>query len=239
MQTFTQTFAGAQTWVMNIPGAYFVTLQCTNPINVRLFKGGKKLDLGDMTGLLAGLEIGPLVEPGQIGYKFAFDRVEIDVTGADTIKIGIGNGAARYARLNGSMDLLTIQPAAAAIIQRPETPSANYALSTALTANTAVNIFTPASNTNGAIVLSAQISQYANTGLTAVLIAKSSAPANITDGQIILQTKLINAVASDIYFAEILPKEQAIAAGLGLYLISSGNTIANWASLVSCRYKII
>lgn len=93
MQTYSQTFAANTTWVMNITGKYFVTLQCTNALNVRFYKAGSKLDLGDITGLGVGLEVGPLAG---LKEEHAFDRVEIDVTGPDTIKVGIGNGAARY-----------------------------------------------------------------------------------------------------------------------------------------------
>jgi len=100
MQTYSQTFAGAQTWVMNIPGKYFVLLGCANPCNVRFYHGGKKLELGDITGLLAGLE----VTLGELGdTQPAFERVEIDVTGADTVQIGIGNGQARYNRSQGNV----------------------------------------------------------------------------------------------------------------------------------------
>ena len=100
MQTFTQTFAGAQTWVLNVPGKYFTTLACSNPVNVRFYKGGKQLDLGQISLLLAGLEVmlGDLKDT-----EAAFDRVEVDVTAADTIQIGIGNGQARYNRSQGSV----------------------------------------------------------------------------------------------------------------------------------------
>lgn len=88
MQTYSQTFTGPQTWVLNIVGKYYVTLGCTNPVNVRFYQSGKKLDLGDVNGLLAGLEV----------ERVEFDRVEIDATAADTITVGIGNGNARYNR---------------------------------------------------------------------------------------------------------------------------------------------
>ncbi len=95
MQTLSQTFAGASTWQLNIGGRYFTTLGCTNPVNVRFYHGGKKLDLGEITGLLAGLEV---TFPGE-----GFDRVEIDATGIDTIQVGIGNGQARYNRSQGNV----------------------------------------------------------------------------------------------------------------------------------------
>jgi hypothetical protein len=105
MQTFAQTFSGAQTWVLNVPGKYFTTLQCTNPINVRFYKGGKQLDLGQISQLLAGLE----VTLGNIeDTEAAFDRVEVDVAGADTIQIGIGNGQARYNRSQGSVAITNV-----------------------------------------------------------------------------------------------------------------------------------
>lgn len=90
MQTFAQTFAAPKTWELNVTGSYFTTLQCTNPINVRFYKGGQLLDLGDIRGLLAGLEV----------FEVKFDRLQIDVTAADTVQIGIGNGNARYNRQN-------------------------------------------------------------------------------------------------------------------------------------------
>lgn len=108
MQTFSQTFAGAQTWVLNVPGKYFTTLECTNPINVRFYLGGKQLDLGQVSSLLAGLEV-TLGEINDLGH--AFDRVEIDVTGADTIKVGIGNGQARYNRSQGSVAVTNVNGA--------------------------------------------------------------------------------------------------------------------------------
>lgn len=99
MQTYTQTFAVATTWKLNVPGKYYTTLACTLPINVRFYLGGKKLDLGDISGLLAGLEVGPLAD---LNGPNAFDRVEIDVQAGDTVSIGIGNGQARYNRASTS-----------------------------------------------------------------------------------------------------------------------------------------
>lgn len=93
MQTISQTFAAPTTWELNIGGQYFTTLACDYPLNVRFYKGGQLLDLGDIRGLLAGLEVSSI----------NFDRVQIDVTAADTVMVGIGNGNARYNRQNASV----------------------------------------------------------------------------------------------------------------------------------------
>lgn len=100
MQTYKQTFAAAGTWEMNVPGKYFTTLACTLPVTVRFYLGGKLLDMGEIKGLLSGLE----VTLGDIAdTRPAFDRVQIDVQAGDTVQIGIGNGQARYNRAAGSV----------------------------------------------------------------------------------------------------------------------------------------
>lgn len=95
MQTYSQTFATATTWELNVTGRYFTTLECNQPVNVRFYRGGQLLDAGDIRGLLAGLEM----TLGDINdTRPAFDRVQIDVQAGDTVKIGIGNGQGRYNR---------------------------------------------------------------------------------------------------------------------------------------------
>jgi len=118
MQTFQQTFATAKTWELNISGTYFTTLECSLSVNVRFFKGGKMLDLGEIKGLLAGLE----VTLGEIGQQPAFDRVQIDVQAGDTVKIGIGNGQARYNRGQASVNVLVnTQPLSALFDNQAQT----------------------------------------------------------------------------------------------------------------------
>lgn len=108
MQTFSQSFTSSTTWTLNVPGKYFTTLACSNPINVRFYKGGKQLDLGQISQLLAGLE----VTLGNIGdTEAAFDRIEIDVNGTDTVQVGIGNGQARYNRSQGSVAITNVNGA--------------------------------------------------------------------------------------------------------------------------------
>lgn len=92
MQTFTQTFAGVSTWEINLPGKFFTVINCNNPVNIRLYSQGKSLDLGEIKGIGAGIEIGGMVE------GVSFDRIQLDTTAADTVTIAIGNGQSRYNR---------------------------------------------------------------------------------------------------------------------------------------------
>lgn len=102
MQTYQQTFAAAQTWEMFVTGRYFTTLECTQPVTVRFYRGGQLLEAGEIKGLLAGLEM----TLGNIGDKApAFDRVQIDVQAGDTVKVGIGNGQGRYNRGQSSVTI--------------------------------------------------------------------------------------------------------------------------------------
>lgn len=114
MQTYAQTFATSVTWEMNVPGRYFVLLACNNPVNVRFYLHGKKLDLGDISAVLAGLEAGPIPGYAGGGQDFEFDLVKIDVTGPDTIQIGIGNGQVHYNRSQGNVTVTSAVPPTAA-----------------------------------------------------------------------------------------------------------------------------
>lgn len=239
MQTYSQTFAGATTWQLNIAGSYFVTLQCTNSINVRLYRGGKKLDLGDMAGLLAGLEIGPL--PSLDGFPFAFDRVEIDVTGADTIKVGVGNGQARYNRANGTVDVNSFTAAAAAILQRPEAATGFFSDASAMAANTALQVFSPGSNVNGCILLTAYSTAVFGTGFGMALSAHTTAPIAITAGEQIALA--MNNMTTSLGICNInMTISQYIPAGKGLYFISDSAIVAGttgFPNYRSCRYKLL
>lgn len=102
MRTYSQTFAGATTWKLHVAGNYFTTLLCSLPVTVRFYKQERQLDLGECNSLLAGLEVSP---PVPADGSTAFDRVEIDIGGADTVQVGIGNGSARYSRSQGNVSV--------------------------------------------------------------------------------------------------------------------------------------
>lgn len=133
-----------------------------------------------------------------------------------------------------------------AINVRPEAHSGSFNDATLFTANTAIQVFAPASNVAGAIILSASIFEFnsAASQINVNLLAKASAPTTLTDGANYLTcaaTVLTTSAGTNtgaIGFAN-LPKEQYVPAGLGLYFICNFNSVAGSGSSRSCRYKLL
>lgn len=233
MQSYTQTFLGAQTWKINVTGSYFTIISCTNPVNVRFYLGGAKLDLGDVQGILAGLEVLPK-KLNLLGY--AFDRVEIDATGADTITVGIGNGDARYNRGNASVTLT-----AATRMEDPFSVryTSSYKSSTALAITTPETVFLAGANANGAIVYRASfLSLYSGGYFPACFVSKATPPANAKDGDVILSADGYSFNSAGPYSIQTgkLEKPLLIPAGQGLYFISD---TAEGSAMRSALYRFL
>lgn len=124
-----------------------------------------------------------------------------------------------------------------AINVRPEAASGSYASTGALAANTAEAIFTPGVNTGGAILLQADMTDANTVMMHQAMIAKTSAPASVTDGEVIVQSRIQNtALSNPTSIAGSLMVPQYIAAGKGLYFISSAATNSPFRS---ARYKLL
>lgn len=127
-----------------------------------------------------------------------------------------------------------------AVQVRPESHSGSFSQNGALTVNTAELIFSAASNSNGAIVLSADLCYFdGTTSAMQAFVAKASAPASVTDGVLILCSKpaILNTVTGG---AGALAKEQSIPAGFGLYHIANGAIGTGITfSLRACRFKLL
>jgi hypothetical protein len=126
-----------------------------------------------------------------------------------------------------------------AINVRPEAQSGFYSMTATLAANTPEQIFSPASNVNGAILLTADCTCYDNSANgVEVFIAKTSAPSSITDGSILAMSKagtIGTFLASNI----TLPSPQFIEAGKGLYFMATRTFTATAQSMRACRYKLL
>lgn len=175
-----------------------------------------------------------------------FERVEI-TNGAtpQTIYFRYGNGDTGSNVFSGNVtgSIVSLDaPTIAALIARQYPPvSTGSVMSTAaLSANTPITIFTPAANVNGAILLSADISEFDATQSAAGFVAKASAPTSVTDGEPIFMSRMIGAYATtNHYFGGSLSKEQYIAPGLGLYFIRTVALAASNGVFRACRVKLL
>lgn len=107
-------------------------------------------------------------------------------------------------------------------LRQPLAPTGFFGDVSALTGNTAVQVFSPASNLNGAVLLSANMSSMLGAAVcTQTFIHKDSAPTSIVDGSVLLMSVAGGILSGSNYSAGAnLPKEQFIPAGQGLYFVS-------------------
>ena len=106
--------------------------------------------------------------------------------------------------------------------------SSSYKSNTNLAANTPETIFTPAQNTLGAWVWTFNFVHYLAAGGTAV-IAKTSAPASVIDGDVILSSDTM-AYNANYYESGSLKTPIFIPAGKGLYFINTALAVASMRS---------
>lgn len=113
------------------------------------------------------------------------------------------------------------------------TYGASYASITTLAANTPDTIFTPAANTNGAIVWQGSSLSGEGSALAPVFIAKNAAPVSVIDGDIISDYSSYNIGNSAM---TKIPRPVKIPAGKGLYFICGG---AETVAFRSCLYTLL
>jgi hypothetical protein len=241
MSSVTETI-NAGTWREFFePGDFFRLLETTAPVTVEFYAAGRKIV--DVVNIQAGY-----AEYFRGGNLVMFDRVRI--YSATTQQVGFVTrfgSDVRYDRgassVTGTVALDAATLAALEQINvRPESETGSWGFTAVTVANSAQTIFTPASNLNGAILLSAGFSIYGGASAPSVsIIAKSSAPANVLDGSIIFGGGIsLTASGGGNLSQGTMPKEQFIPAGLGLYFITDiATTSAGGGSYRSCRYKLL
>ncbi|MDW5417047.1 hypothetical protein R6242_10770 [Iodobacter sp. CM08] len=95
MQTYEQVFSSDGTYVLNQMASYLRILDCSGPVNVRLFQGGRVIEES------RNVEAGYWLKQDAGNY---FDRIEVD-SKAGYIKLGItSNANAGYDRVSGKVD---------------------------------------------------------------------------------------------------------------------------------------
>ena len=105
--------------------------------------------------------------------------------------------------------------------EEPTVYGASFASEGATLGNTAVAIVAPAANISGLILWEASFLYNDGTYATGSMLAKSSTPASVFDGDVILAPEQRFVDGSNSYVSAKLTKPIEISAGKGLYVIST------------------
>lgn len=113
----------------------------------------------------------------------------------------------------------------------------SFRATTALAANTATQIFSPASNVNGAILWSVTYESCNATSNPAIsILAKTSAPASLTDGDALDDCATRISFTSFFSCSKNINNPVFIAAGKGLYCITN---VAETLNNISARFTLL
>jgi hypothetical protein len=193
--------------------------------------------LGSISVTIEGAGTLPALQSGQGIKNTPFNRLILrDTSGA--ANSGVILVASEEFIDNRTYGVNDLSAGSLATLRQPLASTGFYSSVAAIAANTAEQIFSPAANVNGAILLSASFSDSENAGFAASFVAKASAPANIADGEVIDSTSITVVAAVAGAFMR-LPKEQFISAGKGLYFISNSALTANQYMNRSARFRLL
>lgn len=214
LQIFDFAMVAGGSFQLPVSGSYFRILTATGNVSV----------IGDTFGKLGPINRGQGLENSN--YNRLVIKDESGSANAGTILVSESNFIDQT--LYGSISLtgaVTLDAATLLALEqvnvRPEASTGNYKAQGAIAAGAPDTIFTPASNANGAILLSAHSSSWGTNPSGFAFIAKASAPASNVDGEIFLGAGAVATQASAQYGdAGILHSPQFVAAGLGLYYIT-------------------
>jgi hypothetical protein len=213
------------------PGDFFRLLSTTAPVSVEFYSNGKK------TVELQSIEAGYAEYFRGEDGKLPFDRVRIYSVTTQTVQFVTRQGSdVRYDRGASSVTGTVALDAATLLAleettQVPKLPGADWASFSAFVAGTAIQIFTPGANANGAIIWDAEASDL-STGAFSLIAKAGAAPTTIVDGEV-LAVSVFGAGSSG---SLSLRRPARIAPGKGLYLIAAG---AGSAHAKTARYTLL
>ena len=233
-------FQAGESRLFAITGQYFELIDATTPVDVVLSDA-----FGAQRGVMRQAEASFNLKNTE------FSTVQLTSAAAQTVRFAYGTGEAGTRRAAGAVSIVGTVPVSgpltdaqlrAAQVQvrdRGDAPTGNWTNNIAVAANTAVAVFLPAANVNGAIVIAAGASDYSAASTPQSFVAKASAPANVLDGDVLALSKntSFNSTGSVLYKDTEMLREQRIPAGQGLYFISSFAGAA--AGFRYCRYVLL
>lgn len=223
LQIYDFSMAAGGSFQLPVSGTYFRILTTVGNVSVT----------GDTFGKLGPISRGQGLEDSL--YNRLTIRDESGAPNSGTILVSDANFIDQT--LYGSISLagaVDISVASQNAIRRPEPASGFLVDLSTIAANTAITFFTPAANVSGAILLSATSSDNAANN-TQAFIAHTSAPANISTGEILA---LATNVSSTLNVCSINLKNPIfIPAGKGLYFLGSTLGAAGYAR--AARWRLL
>lgn len=231
------TFTAGQRVQTNGTADFFRLLSTVGPVTVEFYYQGR--EIAERVDVEAGF--------AEQFRTVQFDRVDITSATAQLVQWETALGSEiRYDRgaasITGTVALDSATLAALEQINnRPEVPTGSFGDGAAMTLNVPITVFTPAANTNGAILLSASISLVIGAQITTqTFLSKASPPASVVDGQVLLMNVHGGIISGSNYSSGAnLPMPQFIPAGHGLYFISEANTPVTTATYRAARYRLL
>ncbi len=225
LQVYTYTIPALGSVQIPAPNDNFIVQASTGTVSVR----------GDTFGTLPNLVAGQ-------GLKMVpFSRLElIDTSGApNTVTILITPAEFVNQVFSGSVAIvgsLALDTATINGLVRPPLPTNTWSDSSTLVNNTPLTIFNAAANLNGAILWAAGSTDIASSNQRQTFVAKATAPASVFDGDVIVMSDVCQAAVDNALNCRLY-NPQRIAAGLGLYFISSVNGVAGYGR--HARYTLL
>lgn len=237
IELLTIPFGAGESRLLHVSGQYFELIDATNPVDVLLI---------DKTGAQRGIMRG--AEASFHLKNTDFSTIQITSATAQTIRIGYGSGEAGTRRAAGAVSIVGTVPvsgpltdaqlratavpvsgpltdaqlrASPVVVRAVEAAAQQWNNGGVMGANSPLTVFTAAANVNGAILWSAGASDGVAGVFVQTFVAKATAPATAGDGEIIAQSLPTAGVSTTLYQSIDLQQPRRIAAGLGLYFISS------------------
>lgn len=229
IELITVAFAAGESRLFAMSGEYFEIIDAPSPVDVVLsdFSGAQRARMAQAAASFYSKGV-------------QFGVIQITSASAQTVRFAYGSGETGTRRSTGSVTIsgaVALDAATLAALEqinvRPEAPTASFNNQTAMAANTAQQVFSAASNVNGAILLGACLMSYAASTSQPSLVAKATTPTSVTDGDVLLLGGH-DTNANRAFVQLSIP--QFIPAGLGLFYITN---VGETESFRTCRYKLL
>lgn len=228
--------AAFQTYDVSLPANGSVRLPVSGQ-NFLIWSATGRVNVRGAFGYLRGIGVGQ----GASSVDFTELTIE-DVSGvANSVNVIVSAGSfVNQQIILSSSSALALDSATQDGIKKPLAATGFYATNSQMSAGVAEAIFSPSSNINGAILLQAAINFTTSAvAATCCVLAKSSAPASVLDGEVLVCTALAQYYSGGVmWYSGRLEAPQFIPAGKGLYAIASASELAS-VNYRAARYRLL